>query len=444
MKLNSLNYLEYLSYNHFNKPKYRKLDTETLMEEASYLSFSFYPISLNSKSLINKLVELAKPDMGKRKKVSPQFINAMELTIPALLRVACDDPNAFLYHSMSPKAFKAGENGNGGDEIKPVGYYPFKAVVDGLSREGFLEVVTGWKECTAPKDSKGTATRFRATTKLIDYATEHGVLLEFWSYHFAYASRPTSVSDPIILKASSSKDWRNGKLQGVAMPVDQRLPQVAAYGAEVNDLNAYFAGQDIQPAHLHHSFVRIFGEGDKEGADFSKGGRLYSHGIGKGYQNVKKHIRRAMTIRDEPIAEVDLRASYLTILHQRMGVQLPAEDPYDIPGLPRGIVKTWVSITLGNGGLHKKWPPECKEKYRDAEDTEGRDLQADHPIGETQRKIMDHLPLLKDWAKNPIGWGDLQFIESTAVMGAVRTLAFDHDIPALPLHGIAPVRAALR
>lgn len=237
-----------------------------------------------------------------------------------------------------------------------------------------------------------------------------------------------------MLKGASRKDQKGRKHKGEALPVDYSLPRVAAYGEEVNDLNAYFVGQDIQPAHLHHRFVRVFGEGDKDGADFSKGGRLYSHGIGKGYQNVRKHIRRAMMISGEAIAEVDLRASYLTILHQRMGVPLPADDPYDMPDVPRGIVKMWVSITLGNGGFHKKWPPESKDRYADDEETKGRDLQADHPFGKTQRKILEHLPLLEEWAKNPIGWGELQFIESTAVIAAVKTLALDHDIPALPLH----------
>ena len=41
---------------------------------------------------------------------------------------------------------------------------------------------------------------------------------------------------------------------------------------------------------------------------------------------------------------------------------------------------------------------------------------------------------MEEWAKNPVGWGELQLIESTAVIAAVKTLAFDHDIPALPLH----------
>ena len=436
MSYNPLIYSNYISNSYFKPyiPDYISLDEE--IEKASYLSFLLKPISMEAKALTESLIESAKPDMGRRKKLPPEFINAMEHTIPMLLKAAGEEGGGFVYRSMATESFKAGAFGNDTASGDAVGFRAFKKVVDGLAREGFLEVITGYKDCTAPVLSKGVATRFKATVKLIDLAKDHNIFPELWSYHFAPALRPVTVSDPIMLKGSSSTFWDKDKgtrkRKGEVLPVDYSLPNVAAYAEAINRLNAYFAKQDIQPAHLHHRFVRVFGEGDEDGADFSKGGRLYSHGIGKGYQNVKKHIRRAMMISGEAIAEVDLRASYLTILHQRMGAPLPTTDPYDMPGVPRGIVKMWVSITLGNGGFHRRWPDESKERYED--ETKGGDLQADHPIGATQRKILEHLPLLKEWAKNPVGWGDLQIIESTAVIDAVTTLAFDHGIPALPLH----------
>ena len=428
------NYRNYLTYKSFKNYISKNLSTDEAMDKASHLSFLLSPVSLESKAFIETLIELVKPDMGRRKKLPDEFINAMEMTIPMLIKAAGEEGGGFLYRSMATKSFKAAAFGNETASGATVGHRAFTKVVDGLVREGFLEVITGHKECTASVFSNGIATRLRATPKLIDLAKDYNIIPELWSAHFAPAPRPVRVADPIILKAASWKDQEGKKQKGEALPVDYSLPHVAAYAEEVNDISAYIARQDIQPAHLHHRFVRVFGEGDKDGADFSKGGRLYSHGIGKGYQNVRKHIRRMMTISGEPIAEVDLRASYLTILHQCMGVPLPATDPYDMPGVPRGIVKMWVSITLGNGGFHKRWPPESKSRYADDEETKGRDLQADHPFGKTQRKILEHLPLLEEWAKNPVSWGYLQFIESTAVIAAVKTLAFDHDIPALPLH----------
>jgi hypothetical protein len=407
---------------------------EEAMDKASHLSFLLKPISFEARALIESLIECSKPDMKRRKKLSDEFINAMELTIPMLIKAAGEEEGGFLYRSMATGSFKAGAFGNDTASGKAVGHRPFTNVINGLRREGFLEVITGYIECAMLGFGKGIATRFRATEKLINLAKDHNIIPELWSAHFAAAPRPMRIADPIILKGTSWKDQKGKKHKGEILPVDYGLPHVAAHGEEVNDLTTYMARQDIQPAHLHHRFVRVFGDGDKGGADFSKGGRLYSHGIGKGYQNVRKHIRRAMTISGEAIAEVDLRASYLTILHKHLGVPLPNTDPYDMPGVPRGIVKMWASITLGNGGFHNRWPDESKSRYADDEETKGCDLQADYPFRKTQRKILEHLPLMEEWAKNPIGWGDLQFIESTAVIAAVKRLAFEHDIPALPLH----------
>ena len=43
--------------------------------------------------------------------------------------------------------------------------------------------------------------------------------------------------------------------------------------------------------------------------------------------------RLKMTINSEPVAEVDIRASYLTIFLSLHGIQLPDGDPYELPVL---------------------------------------------------------------------------------------------------------------
>ena len=117
-----------------------------------------------------------------------------------------------------------------------------------------------------------------------------------------------------------------------------------------------------------------------------------------------------------------------------MGVPLPAGDPYDIPDIPRSVVKAWITITLGSDRFHRRWPGEAKQKYAESDDFDGRSLQEAFPIGKTKAAILEHLPLLKDWPTSPIRWGDLQFLESEAVIDAVHSLAMAWGIPALPLH----------
>ena len=66
-----------------------------------------------------------------------------------------------------------------------------------------------------------------------------------------------------------------------------------------------------------------------------------------------------MTINSEPVAEVDIRASYLTIFLSLHGIQLPDGDPYELPGLGpehRNAVKQWMVATFGSSKLIMKWP----------------------------------------------------------------------------------------
>ena len=66
-----------------------------------------------------------------------------------------------------------------------------------------------------------------------------------------------------------------------------------------------------------------------------------------------------MALDGEPVAEIDISASYLTALHGRLGQPLQVEgDLYDVPGIPRAVVKGWLVATLSNMGHLKKWPTE--------------------------------------------------------------------------------------
>ena len=64
--------------------------------------------------------------------------------------------------------------------------------------------------------------------------------------------------------------------------------------------------------------------GDVDGFDFQWSGRLY--GVGEdSYQTIKKTKRQKMTIGGEKVVEIDINASYLTILH---GIAGREKAPY--------------------------------------------------------------------------------------------------------------------
>ena len=85
-----------------------------------------------------------------------------------------------------------------------------------------------------------------------------------------------------------------------------------------------------------------------------QGGRIY--GVGDyNYQNVRKSDRPNLRIDGEPIVEIDINASYLSILHGISGCPLPERDDlYDIGGIDRTIIKAWVSSTIGHHCFHTR------------------------------------------------------------------------------------------
>ena len=108
---------------------------------------------------------------------------------------------------------------------------------------------------------------------------------------------------------------------------------------------------------MHRWFHRTFNLGDEEGFAWNKGGRLYSDGKGS-YQNIPRPERLKMTIDGESVCEIDIRASYLTILHalHRVPFYVSTEvDPYQISGIPGTSSRLGVPCALarrahGRGG----------------------------------------------------------------------------------------------
>ena len=97
-----------------------------------------------------------------------------------------------------------------------------------------------------------------------------------------------------------------------------------------------------------------------------------------------------MTINGEPVCEIDIRASYLTIYHAHYGAPLdPERDPYDLPGLgleARDVVKLWFVATFGNDGHLERWPTEMAADYpREARPTASQAISGQaHPGNRAQ------------------------------------------------------------
>ena len=148
------------------------------------------------------------------------------------------------------------------------------------------------------------------------------------------------------------------------------------------------------------------------------------------------------------MVELDIRASYLTILHGLTGQPFDAlgRDPYETQGLRslflrgkdmrRWAAKQWTVATLGNSRHHGYWPDLIQKAY---EKLGGEDLEADFPIKVVRQVMVEKYPILKNWKQVDLDWSRLMYAESRAVFGTMMSLA-GRDISSLSVHDSLIVR----
>ena len=171
---------------------------------------------------------------------------------------------------------------------------------------------------------------------------------------------------------------------------------------------------------------RIFGKYKDECYAFDQGGRLYGQ-YGDDYQQLPKGKRAEAVINCEPVTEVDIHGSFLTIAHCLRGVPFPdITDLYEIEGVHRDIIKNWINLTLTDTKPRAKWPSDTKKQLIE-------DGLAPHAAGFYSGPILKHYPFLATMDETNHGWGTLQYIESEIMLMTMEALR-KSGIPAYPVH----------
>lgn len=395
------------------------------LEKPIFMSLISKTHSEEARNLQNVLVGIVHKQLAKAYKPTQKLRNAIGAILADLLKAAAMDPPRRCFRTKDIATFaKQGADVPG---FPTIGYYPFIDAFNGLFTTGYIDIVPGQRQ--SPREGATVpATELWATPKLIELAAFYGVSAAHWERHFVSRPRPSHVARPVILKAGSERQYGQ-KIKGASIILDESDPRVIALSAQVQRLNAYFATVDIGNA-THAGFCRIFNLGDTIGQGLDKGGRLYS--IGGGYQAMDKKKRPFITLNGSRTVEIDITASHLTILHALVGKPLSVGDPYDAVGFPREVSKAWVAQTLGHDKFHIKWSSDNSKRYR--RKNPERTLGKDYPINWIHAAVCAAFPLLKDWENSKIRWGELQYIESEVVSNTITRLAFECDIPALPIH----------
>lgn len=279
------------------------------------------------------------------------------------------------------------------------------------------------------------ATRLRATPELIAMAQRHGIHNDNLPDH--YLKLRAMISAPVVLKAGNHP---GGK--GKMLKVPKTAKAVSVKG-EVERINAIYDRHHFERLPQPQVY-RLFNCADAEDFAFNKGGRLYGH-----FQSISSEQRKDVLIDGQPVVELDVKASHLTVLHGITNTPMPEGDLYDIQGVPRAVVKAVVTIMMGRGRTDlSKWSSRSKEdlliKLGGEQPMDPKVFGKLYPMKATVTKVLNRHPVLRHLELRRLDWGDLQYLESQVLVATILELGEEYDIPALPVHDsiIVPKEAA--
>jgi hypothetical protein len=331
--------------------------------------------------------------------------------------------------STSPNSFTGGR----------VSFRTFDAIRAALVALGLIEEVPGITQFREVFGKQFVLnryeTRWRATAPLAELAAAHGLsLLDIGTHFVSVRELPLH---PLVRKTTST--WSGSyKIPGRKMKIDYTKDAKAAELEEVIiGLNAFIAQSDIRGG-THHGYIREFNCGDHPSFAWDLGGRLYSAGAGS-YQGLTPDERKLMTIDGQPVIELDIRASALTIFHGQQGQPLDFEanpDPYTLPELrdtPRDVVKKFITATFGKSQFPARWPHKQAHDYKEGT---GQSLSKQHPISRVRSAVARAYPLLAELRRDDVEpplWAKLMYLESEAILKTMLALA-DLGIPSLSVH----------
>jgi hypothetical protein len=402
--------------------------TQEELQAASYASLRAHATSEQAKALVAKLSSMVEEytiraglRQRKRRDTAGKLKYATGAFLADLLRpLDAEEPNGWVYRSLHKASFTG----------KVVGRHAFFQLIDGLKGLGFLQHVPGHKTSDEREDTGKYAARFRATPALLRFCTHHGVVPTTVLDHFEFEY--DLPEHPVQLRARKLKNFFSST-ELVGRPMEfERTPVVKGMEHAIRELNEFFAKHTLRGG-LHQGYIRIFQNGDDPDFSWDKGGRFYSQPFTEGYQVMSAKRRANMTIDGEPVAEIDISASYLTIFLSLHGVQLDTtEDPYALPGLGpehRGAVKAWFVGTFGNKKPIRRWPKDMIDRSPELRD---------YRVAEITEAVCTKYPILKAWGDSLNGrtydWADLMWLESAVMFSTMLDLMRQHRTPSLAVH----------
>ncbi len=407
------------------------------LKEARWLPLSAVPKSPGAVALVadltRRVAALEATSNARRKGRRQAGLGKLEGAIGAIVggvlrRWGREQPEP-VFRSRTPAEFSRG----------PVGVRQFRPAINGLLA---LKLLNGSKAIRYGAFSfddgaqifAGKAPRYWPSLALLEATEAHGLTPATIGQDFddIIPTTPPKVPQAVCVRALR-QPWRGDKAR---LPVSRLGNAGARIREEVEAANA-FAAEHTVTGCLPPRWFRVFTEGAMLGGRWQAAGR---EGV---YQAMPEAERVAhIEINGERVAEADVRASHLSIMHGLLGLTLPEGDPYDIPGVPRSVVKAWITATLGKGSSVSKWPEKTTKRNPDLRHHDPREVGS---------LVCGRYPFLRQPARtvaNAAGLDRLghlgkpekllthrlMAIEAEALTGAMRYLRTVRGVLSLPLH----------
>jgi len=395
------------------------------ISNAAFMAFSTKATSDKAKQLVVEVLHLLQQsEQRKRKRKATDqasFERGVELVVSDLLSTLANKRSSWVYRSMFRNTFSG----------EPIGADTFNNIINLMQDNDLLETHKGGNvanpfynpSASSPKFNPGKARRFRPSEALVLLADSYDINGDNFYDHFT-VSLPKK---PIRLRAARG-NFRSRMDRGVVIRFKE-TEQTRALTHQVQSLNEYLIDHTLEGGNFN-GYIRGFNEGNHPAFNWDRGGRLYAVGADS-YQLLKKAERLKMKIDGKPVAEIDINASFLRIFHSLIDQPLPdRDDPYTVDGLPRDVVKAWVTATFGHSKFHQSWPPGLNKRLRD----DGIDTSKGMSMTKVQEKVVEAIPSFKLWKPEEHGWPRLMFLESDQMIASMEQLRDKYDIPAFSIH----------
>lgn len=404
-------------------------DRKAVMEAAQMAELLMFPTTADAQRFVTAIARLtdAHTDVdGKRVRKRKEAVAATFLaTVGAfaadlIYHASNEDADGYCYRSKVRTGW----------ELTVATSRHFETLAAAWPTMGLIEWREGYQSW---QDFKGEmipdirkARRYRATDQLINLAQEQGISSDNITHHFM---KDHAKGFPVSLKArSKSEDGEQITGKPLKVPMDD--PTVKQLVADLREINRHLDQHSFNVA-TRPDLRRTFNCGDDPDFNWNKGGRLYATGRDS-YQSMKSEERKHITIDGELTAEIDVKASHLTIFYGMMGKDLPnRNDPYDPVGVPRYAVKRYINTAFGKHALPDRWPRGFAADY--AKET-GHSLPRTLTAATAKEAVLQQHPIWAQLKVSPLDWSKLQFIESEAFLSVILQLMREHNVAALPVH----------